>query len=76
MSFEKFAKDAIFPCVVHWNQSHFVVVYKIKNNQIIYVADPAHGLLKYRKDEFLTGWLSTKENGINKGVALMLEPTL
>jgi len=45
-------KDAKFPCIVHWNQNHFVVVYKIKKD-VVYISDPAHGLLKYKKEEFL-----------------------
>jgi ATP-binding cassette subfamily B protein len=29
MSFEKLASDAPLPCIVHWKQNHFVVVYEI-----------------------------------------------
>jgi hypothetical protein len=39
------------------------------------VADPAQGLIKYSLDEFLAGWLSTKKEGEEEGVALLLEPT-
>ena len=28
--FDKLAEDIPFPCVAHWNQNHFVVIYKIK----------------------------------------------
>lgn len=62
------------PCIVHWRQRHFVVVYKIKND-IIYVSDPAHGLVRYIKQEFLKSWLSTKSEGEEEGIALLLEPT-
>ncbi len=41
----------------------------------IYVADPAAGLLVYSKDEFIQNWQSTKSDGENKGVALLLETT-
>lgn len=51
ISFEKFLNDVPLPCIVHWNQNHFVVVYKIKktkkNDFTIYVSDPAYGLVKY-----------------------------
>ncbi len=59
------------PCIAHWNQSHFVVLYKVKNDTI-YVADPGHGLLKYSMEEFKHRWVS---DGMNNGVLLLLEPT-
>ncbi len=72
--FEKLAIDAPMPCIVHWNQNHFAVVYRIKKNKV-WVADPAAGLLTYTKDEFLKCWLSTSSNGRSEGVALLLETT-
>ncbi len=80
ISFEQLVKEAPLPCVVHWSQNHFVVVYKIKNHKndkkiIIYVADPAHGLVKYTKQEFIKNWQSTQSDGEGKGIALLLEPT-
>lgn len=60
-----------FPCMAHWNQSHFIVIYKIVKSKI-FVADPSHGLMQYQKDEFLRGW-GNGENG--EGVLLFLEPT-
>ncbi|MGB5988858.1 MAG: peptidase domain-containing ABC transporter [Marinifilaceae bacterium] len=74
ISFEQLIEEATLPCIVHWNQDHFVVVYKIKKNKI-YVADPAHGLVVYNKKEFLTCWLSTKREGEEKGICLLLEPS-
>ncbi|MDD5569532.1 MAG: peptidase domain-containing ABC transporter [Bacteroidales bacterium] len=74
ISFEKLAKEAPLPCIVHWNQNHFVVVYKIHKNNV-YVADPGHGLVKYTTEEFKKCWLSTKAEGEEKGIALLLEPT-
>ena len=74
ISWEQLAKEAPLPCIVHWKQNHFVVVYKISRKNIVFVADPAHGLVKYTKEEFLRCWLSNKPNGDNKGIALLLEP--
>lgn len=74
ITFDKIVKDATLPCIVHWNQNHFVVLYKIKKNKIS-VADPATGLITYTKDEFVKFWLSTSSNGNGLGVALLLEPT-
>ena len=79
LSFETFANEAPLPCIVHWNQNHFVVVYKIKKHRkgryTVYVADPGKGLVTYTKEEFCEHWVSTKTNGEEKGIALLLEPT-
>lgn len=74
ISFDKLAKEATLPCIAHWKQNHFIVVYKIKNNTV-YVSDPAHGLVKYTREEFLSGWASTKKDGVDQGLCLLLEPT-
>ena len=74
IDFKKLAEEVPFPCIVHWKQKHFVVVYKIKDNDI-FVSDPAHGLIKYTEKEFLDGWLSTKTDNEDKGIALLIEPT-
>ncbi len=57
------------PCIAHWNQNHFVVIYKIKQN-FIWIADPGHGKIKLKKDAFLESWLSDGD----KGIVLGLEP--
>lgn len=81
-SFEKLVEKAILPCIVHWRQDHFVVVYKIKVKKTttgykgkVYVADPAFGAVEFSVEEFLDGWISTKQNGVDKGMLLMLTPT-
>lgn len=74
ISFEKLVQEATLPCIVHWNQEHFVVVYKIKKNKI-YIADPGYGLVVYSKSEFLRCWLSHKKDGEENGICLLVEPT-
>ena len=80
ISLEKLIEDAPLPCIIHWKQCHFVVLYKISKHQNIqktkyYVADPSHGLIKYTKDEFVKYWISTKKDSEDNGMALLLEPT-
>ncbi len=70
-TFERLAKEVPLPCIAHWRQNHFFVVYKVRYDKV-YLADPAHGLLSYTKEEFLRGWISTGED---EGVLLLLEPT-
>ncbi len=63
-------KDAPLPCIVHWNQNHYVVVYKI-NDKFVWIADPAAGKIKLNHDDFTQSFYS--DGG--KGVALLLETT-
>lgn len=80
ISWKQFKKEIPLPCIVHWNQKHFVVVYRIRETHgrcIVYVSDPAEGLLRYSEEQFKKSWLSIpagKESDM-KGVALLLEPT-
>jgi ATP-binding cassette subfamily B protein len=67
-------ENAPLPLIAHWKQNHFVVVYKVKANKI-YLADPAHGLVTVDLETFKKHWLSTKNNDIDTGVVLFLEPT-
>jgi ATP-binding cassette, subfamily B, bacterial len=71
--FEKLKGEVSLPCIVHWYQRHFVVVYKIYRNKV-FVADPAAGLITYTSEEFEKGWISVIQNGHEEGVALLLEP--
>jgi ATP-binding cassette subfamily B protein len=124
LTWEQLRDEVPLPCIVHWNQRHFVVVYGIINRRrifagskgrgvwgsvkdkgqkdkdksrsandeydlhdlqdlqdlhdpkyIVRVADPASGLLRYTETEFLKCWYSTKNEGVQEGTALLLEPT-
>ena len=77
ISLEQLKKDVPLPCILHWNQNHFVVCYDIKKKRSgyrFYIADPARQLISYSEEEFKKCWLSTKVNGEEKGAALALEP--
>ena len=79
ITIETLSAEAPLPCIAHWDQNHFVVIYKVrkyrKGGCTIYVADPGKGLLTYNKEEFCEHWASTKTNGEEKGIVLLLEPT-
>ena len=68
-------QNAPLPCILHWNQNHFVVLYNVKKGRKFYVADPGKGLLTYSLDEFKSHWISTRANGEDAGIAMFLEPT-
>ncbi|MFC1222208.1 peptidase domain-containing ABC transporter [Pedobacter sp. BG31] len=62
------------PVILHWDQNHFVVLYKIHKRKY-YIADPAKGIIIYTHSEFEKHWLSTHSQHRSEGVALTLEPT-
>lgn len=70
LNYATLTNELVLPCILYWNQYHFVVLYKVKRNRL-FIADPAAGLLNFTPDEFLARWMSDKANGI----ALSLEPT-
>ncbi|MDJ1503296.1 peptidase domain-containing ABC transporter [Xanthocytophaga agilis] len=89
IEYDSLVKEATLPCIVHWRQNHFVIVYKVTNKikdkfflpskkrsgELLYVADPERGLLTYTKDEFLVEWLNNSYNERKEGIILLLEPT-
>lgn len=75
---DKLKQQSRLPCILHWNQIHFVVLYNIvqkKGKTYFYIADPAYGLLKYEEEELKKCWISTSQGGIEKGIAMLLEVT-
>lgn len=69
---------AELPCILHWNQNHFVVLYKIKKRDksvIFYIADPAKGLLTLSERDMEEQWVSGHSDGYDTGIALLLEKT-
>ena len=74
MTTESLSKETL-PAIIHWNQNHFVVLYKIKKNRTFYIADPGKGLVKYNLNEFERGWISIESEGVKKGVTMLLEPS-
>ena len=78
LTLDSLITEAKLPCILHWKQNHFVVLYKVrrkKHHPIFYVADPGKGLLEYSERELQAYWISTQSQGEEKGIALLLEPT-
>ena len=68
-------KEAPFPCIIHWNKNHYVVLYKIKKDTI-YISDPAHGLITFSSKEFIQHWIGNNaDENTEEGIALLIEPT-
>ena len=84
LTMEQLINDAPLPAIIHWNQSHFVVLYQItkKRRDVVrnvstrfHIADPAAGLITLSREDFEKHWVSTTEKDKGKGIALLLEPT-
>jgi ATP-binding cassette subfamily B protein len=71
---DKLSMEVSLPVIVHWNQNHFVVVYKIERNKV-FVADPAFGLVSYSIPEFLKAWIGSEKGSREEGAVLLLETT-
>ena len=84
LTWEQIRDEVQFPTILHWNQNHFVVITGIsrpsrfspfsgkkKKEEVVHIADPAHGLLEYGRSEFLKFWSGQGKEGI----ALLIEPT-
>ena len=64
------------PAIIHWDQNHFVVLYKIKKSlfdgKLKYkISDPSYGFISLSNYKFERHWLSDN----SKGIALFLDPT-
>ena len=50
ITLDQLADDMPLPCILHWNQNHFVVCHKVtgkSNKRVFHVIDPAMGKMKY-----------------------------
>lgn len=48
---ESLKEQGTFPCIIHWNMNHFVVLNGFKGKHV-YINDPARGTVKVSWDEF------------------------
>ena len=79
LTFEQLVNEVNFPCILHWNQNHFVVCYGVHHqhrtgNYILHIADPASQCLTYNEREFKRAWLHGTFDGEPCGIVLLLEP--
>lgn len=84
VTYDQLIADCPLPCIIHWNQTHFVVLFKVKKRVKIFsfsdkvkkislkVADPGHDIVAVDEETFLKSWISTADG---KGTALLLEPS-
>ncbi|MCG8457141.1 MAG: cysteine peptidase family C39 domain-containing protein, partial [Holophagales bacterium] len=73
-TFDQLKNDAPLPCIAHWKQEHFVVVYKVTSKKV-HVADPAEGRITHDIADFEKAWCSIRQGDRAFGILLFLEPT-
>ncbi len=75
VSYQQLVEEVPLPAIAHWQQNHFVVIYKVTKSKV-YISDPAQGNKVYTKNEFLKLWASRSDNDEMMGIVLLLEPTV
>ena len=78
LTLERLATAMPLPCILHWNQKHFVVCHRITGkpgHRRFHIADPGGGMLSYSEEDMRRFWISTRKGGAEEGAALALEPT-
>jgi len=89
ITLKQLIEDVPLPCILHWNQNHFVVLYKIRRKSIkmfrsfttdnngyeFYIADPVGQKYMMNEEEFCRCWYSSKNQGKDTGTALLLQPS-
>lgn len=79
ITLEKVVEQRPFPCILHWNQEHFVVLYDVKRRRDgewrFFIADPGRNLLELDETSVRNAWISTCSHGDEKGILMALQPT-
>lgn len=73
LTLEELSADRL-PCILHWDQNHFVVLYRVRRGQY-YLADPGRGLVRYAAHEFLSHWAVRQADDVFRGISLLVRPT-
>lgn len=77
ITLDELANDIPLPCILHWNQNHFVVCYGVKGKGLkrkYLIADPAIGKVSYGDCEMKKCWLSGTIDCNDVGLVLQIEP--
>lgn len=79
ISIEDLIKEALLPCILHWDKKHFVILYKVSYPHNIrkikfHIADPDKGRVIYNYTDFMNSWATLANAEKNLGIAILLEP--
>lgn len=74
---DQLADEILLPCILHWDQHHFVVCYKVTGRgqkRKFHIADPATGHAVYDIKGIYEHWVSCDYMGQDAGLAMQIEP--
>jgi len=67
------------PGIIGWENYHYAVLYKITKKEV-FLADPAKGLIRLAKEEFIKGWtqalITGAETNPDAGLFIAIQPTI
>lgn len=74
-SVERLCEGKPFPCILHWDNVHFVVLYDVRKSMIssercFYVSDPSYGRVNVNEEVFRSHWCGAD----GEGIALLMTP--
>ena len=72
ISYSDLASRVNLPCIAHWQQNHFLVVYKI-TAKYVYLSDPGSSRQKVTVAAFKKNWISDVEDDEKIGIVIALE---
>lgn len=69
ISLDELKEKVPLPCILHWTQNHYVVLFEIKGKKsgkksTFVIGDPAFGVTEIGEDEFLRSWISSSVFGV------------
>ena len=72
--FNRLSQDIPLPAIAHWENDHFIVIYKVTSKNV-WVGDPSQkNITKLSTPAFLAGWHKPDLGKEETGILLMLEP--
>lgn len=74
-TYDALQEENPLPAIIHWRNNHFIVLYRIDNKDRAYIADPAHGIIRLSKTDFIKNWTGTVSDGEKEGMILFFEPS-
>lgn len=67
--------DSPLPCILHWNQNHFVVLYGYdEKKERYFIADPGKGKYSVKSSDMTDRWASISGDKHKRGIALFFKP--
>ncbi|ROS88792.1 peptidase domain-containing ABC transporter [Bacteroides acidifaciens] len=63
------------PCILHWEQNHFVVLYEVsKDDKRYIIADPKKGIITYSREHLFNHWSYASSKEEMCGIAMIFNP--